>query len=83
MSEILAQKRNEVNSYGTVTKKYWEEGEWTVDPAVTNYDEVTPKPNVSESIFTLPFPQDDIVNNPHLLEDAQEVDVRATYPYNF
>lgn len=83
MSEILAQKRNVVNSYGTVTEKYWEDGEWIVDPAVTNYDEATPKPNVSESIFTLPFPQEDIVNNPHLMEDAQEVDVRATYPYNF
>ena len=83
MSEILAQKRNAVNSYGTVAEKYWKDGEWTVDPAVTNYDESTPKPNVSKSIFTLPFPQEDIVNNPHLMEDAQEVDVRATYPYNF
>lgn len=47
------------------------------------YDETTPAPNVTASVFTLPLPSEDVVFNPHLLEPAQEVDVRATYVYNF
>ncbi len=38
---------------------------------------------VNENIFTLPFPSEDVVFNPHLLEDAQSVDVRTEYVYNF
>ena len=40
-------------------------------------------PNVTASVFTLPFPSEDVVFNPHLLEPAQEVNVRETYKYNF
>ena len=47
------------------------------------YDTTVPLPNINETIFTLPFPTEDVVFNPHLLEPAQEVDVRATYVYNF
>ena len=47
------------------------------------YDEGPAAPNVTASVFTLPFPSEDVVFNPHLLEPAQEVDVRATYVYNF
>jgi hypothetical protein len=47
-------------------------------------DENAPKaPNVTASSFTLPLPTADVVFNKHLLEDAQSVDVRATYVYNF
>ena len=81
-AKILAQKRNAVNSYGTA-EKYYKDKEWVVDPSKTNYDDATPKPNVTDAVFTLPFPQEDVVNNPHLMEEAQAVDVRATYPYNF
>lgn len=38
---------------------------------------------VNENVFTLPFPNEDVVFNPHLLEPAQAVDVRAEYVYNF
>lgn len=82
-AKILAQKRNAVNSYGLVAEKYYKDKEWVVDPSKTNYDDATPKPNVTDAVFTLPFPQEDVVNNPHLMEEAQVVDVRATYPYNF
>lgn len=82
-AKILAQKRNAVNSYGLVAEKYYKDKEWVVDPSKTNYDDATPKPNVTDAVFTLPFPQEDVVNNPHLMEEAQAVDVRATYPYNF
>lgn len=47
------------------------------------YNSDTAGPNVNESIFTLPLPTEDVVFNPNLLEPAQEVDVRATYVYNF
>ena len=38
---------------------------------------------VNANIFTLPLPSEDVVFNPHLLEPAQPVDVRAEYAYNF
>ncbi len=47
------------------------------------YDDGPAAPNVTASVFTLPFPSEDVVFNPHLLESAQEVDVRETYKYNF
>lgn len=65
--------------------------EWTVDPAVTYYNMPNnngvaidpPYQHVPEGCFTLPFPQEDVVFNPNLLKDPVEVDVRATYVYNF
>lgn len=96
IAEIKAQKRNEVYSYDAVCSKYFEGAavgadgkmdysacEWKVDPSVTLYNESVPAPNVTVSSFTLPFPQEDVVFNPLLLEPAEEVDVRATYVYNY
>ena len=45
------------------------------------YETNTPKPNVTKDIFQLPFPQGDVVYNPHLMEEAQHVDVRETFKY--
>ena len=50
---------------------------------MTFYNTTTPAPNVTASSFTLPFPQEDVVFNPNLLEPAKEVNVRETYVYNF
>lgn len=96
INELKAQKRNEVYSYDTVCSDYFENAvvsatgkvdysacEWNPDPAVTYYNNTTPAPNVTASVFTLPFPQEDVVYNPLLLEPSQEVDVRKTYVYNF
>ena len=96
IAQLKAQKRNEVYSYDKVCADYFEgatEGaagkmdysacEWNPDPAVTYYNNTTPAPNVTASVFTLPFPQEDVVYNPLLLEPSQEVDVRKTYVYNF
>lgn len=96
IAEIKAQKRNEVYSYGEPCENYFDTGfdketgkwdltaaEWTVDPAVTYYNDTKAAPNVTASSFTLPFPQEDVVFNPNLLQPAVEVDVRATYVYNF
>jgi hypothetical protein len=96
INELKAQKRNEVYSYDKVCSDYFENAvvsatgkvdysacEWNPDPAVTYYNNPTPAPNVTASVFTLPFPQEDVVYNPLLLEPSQEVDVRKTYVYNF
>ena len=96
IKELLAQKRNQLYSYDAVCADYFEGAtvgagdkmdysacEWNPDPTVTFYNTDTPAPNVTASVFTLPFPQEDVVYNPNLLEPAVEVDVRATYVYNF
>ena len=96
IKELLAQKRNQLYSYDAVCADYFEGAtvgagdkmdysacEWNPDPSVTFYNTDTPAPNVTASVFTLPFPQEDVVYNPNLLEPAVEVDVRATYVYNF
>ena len=96
IKELLAQKRNQMYSYDAVCADYFEGAvvgagdkmdysacEWNPDPSVTFYNTDTPAPNVTPSVFTLPFPQEDVVYNPNLLEPAVEVDVRATYVYNF
>ena len=96
IEELLAQKRNQLYSYDAVCADYFEGAtvgagdkmdysacEWNPDPSVTFYNTDTPAPNVTPSVFTLPFPQEDVVYNPNLLEPAVEVDVRATYVYNF
>ena len=96
IAELKAQKRNELYSYDAACADYFEDAvvgadgkmdysacEWAPDPAVTFYNTTTPAPNVTVSSFTLPFPQEDVVFNPNLLEPAQEVNVRETYVYNF
>lgn len=64
---------------------------WTLDGLTDSegkaisvaYDEGPAAPNVTASVFTLPFPSEDVVFNPHLLEPAVPVDVRTEYVYNF
>ncbi len=48
-----------------------------------NVDEPDRDAFVNANIFTLPLPSEDVVFNPHLLEPAQPIDVRAEYAYNF
>ncbi len=85
MNIIKNQKRNAYNGLGDLYKAYYNEGNgngpWTVDESKIYYDTYTPKPNVTSSIFTLPFPQGDVVYNPHLMEEAQHIDVRETFSY--
>ena len=85
IAELKAQRRNAWWNLDAVYKTWYESDKktWVVDPSDCRYDSETPAPNVTESSFTLPFPQEDVVNNPHLLEPAKEIDVRATYSYNF
>lgn len=85
MNIIKNQKRNGYNGLGELYKAYANggkgDGPWTVDTSKVFYDTTTPKPNVTASIFQLPFPQGDVVYNPHLMEAAQHIDVRETFSY--
>ncbi len=85
INELKAQRRNAWWNLNAVYKTWYESGKktWVVDESECKYDSDTPAPNVTASSFTLPFPQEDVVNNPHLLEPAKEINVRETYSYNF
>lgn len=81
IAEIKAQRRNGYVGYDEVAKNYYTNGKWVVNAKNTYYDTSVAAPEVTESKFTLPFPSEDVVNNPHLLEPAISVDVRSQYAY--
>lgn len=85
MNIIKNQKRNAYNGLADLYKAYYNKGNgngpWDVDESKMFYDTSTPKPNVTTSIFQLPFPQGDVVYNPLLMEEAQHVDVREAFSY--
>lgn len=89
IAALKAQRRNQWWNLNVLYKEYYLSGytTWNVvtegSDVLQIYDDSTPVPNVTASSFTLPFPQEDVVFNPNLLEPAQNVDVRATYSYNF
>ena len=83
INTIKSQRRNEYYGLGALYKSYYDSNRttWVVNPSEMYYQTFTPVPNVNASVFTLPFPDEDVVYNPHLLEDAQSVDVRSEYSY--
>lgn len=83
INELVNQRRNGYNGYNDLAKAYYESdyANWNVNPDVTKYDSDTQAPNVTINSFTLPFPTEDVVFNPHLLEDPIHIDVRAEYSY--
>lgn len=83
ISELKSQRRNAFWNLDDAYKKYYESGYQTWDTSAAQYDTDTEAPNVVASSFTLPFPTEDVVFNPHLMEDPIHVDVRAEYSYDF
>lgn len=81
MDIIKAQRRNSYWGLGDLYREYYENNQWNINSESMIYDTDTPKPNVTKSIFTLPFPDEDVVYNPHLMEEAQHVDVRTEFAY--
>jgi hypothetical protein len=81
INELTSQKRNYFNGLNDLYKGYSETGSWSVDTASMSYDTTTSAPNVTVSSFTLPFPTEDVVFNPHLMEDPVHVDVRSEYSF--
>lgn len=83
MNTIRNQRRNGYYGLPDLYKSYYDSNRttWVVDPSTMYYETNTPIPNVTPSIFTLPFPDEDVVYNPHLLEAAKHVDVRTEFAY--
>jgi hypothetical protein len=83
INTIKSQRRNSYYGLGDLYKSYYDSNRttWVVNTANMYYETNTPVPNVNASVFTLPYPDEDVVYNPHLLEEAQSVDVRSEYAY--
>lgn len=93
IADLKAQKRSSYNGLAAAYRNYVvsSTGEY-VGPGANAWDnsEITYKGDeelvdVKASMFTLPFPTEDVVLNPHVASDAEaiHVDVRAEYSYNF
>lgn len=81
INELKSQRRNEYFGLDALYKPYYQSGQWSYDSNEVRYNTDTEAPNVTIESFTLPFPTEDVVFNPHLLEEAQDVDVRNTFSY--
>ncbi len=86
ISELTSQRRNSYWNINALYKYYYESGKWDPSEAAkkedsgeAGYDETTAAPNVTKESFTLPFPSEDTVYNPNLLEDPVDCDVRKEY----
>lgn len=88
IAEIKAQRRTYWEGLDQVYKDYVGEdftcsGTW--DASAVKYNDLYDNPNITESSFTLPFPTEDVVFNGNMAStaEAQDIDVRATYSYNY
>ena len=88
LEELRAQKRGTYNGLSDVAEKWLGEdfknsGTW--DASEVTYNDNYDNPAVSSSIFTLPFPTEDVVFNKKMSSTAkaEDIDVRATYIYDF
>lgn len=83
INTIKNQRRNGYYGLGDLYKSYYDSKRttWVVDKSTMYYETNTPIPNVTASVFTLPFPDEDVVYNPHLMEESQHVDVRSQFAY--
>lgn len=88
IAEIKAQYRNQIWNCDELFKAYWNSNRssWSLEanpelPVTYNND--AKAPNINNSVFTLPFPTEDVALNANLKPDAPaiHVDVRATYQY--
>lgn len=85
INEIKNQRRNQWYGLGTIYETYYNSGyqTWTIDETQVKYNTDTPAPNVTPESFTIPFPTEDLVFNPHLAEPAVDINVRELYNYDF
>lgn len=88
INEIKAQRRNSYWNLNPLFKYYYNNGVWDIQKSAESeesgeamYDSTTDAPNITEDSFTLPFPTEDVVFNPNLLDPAEHVDVRTTYSF--
>lgn len=81
IDELTGQKRNSFFGLGNLYEAYYNTGSWSVDTDNMRYNDSVSAPNVTEDSFTLPFPTEDVVFNPHLMEEPIHEDVRSLYSY--
>ena len=81
IDELKGQRRAGYDGFDDVASRYYESGQWTVDPNTTKYNTDQPVPNVTAASFTLPFPTEDVVFNPNLLAEPIHEEVRELYAY--
>ena len=81
IDELTHQKRNSFVGLNDLYETYYNSNSWTVDANAMYYDTTVSAPNVTSDSFTLPFPTEDVVFNPHLMEDPIHEDVRSIYSY--
>lgn len=81
IDELTHQKRNSFVGLNDLYETYYNSNSWTVDANAMYYDTTISAPNVTSDSFTLPFPTEDVVFNPHLMEDPIHEDVRSIYSY--
>ena len=80
IDDLKGQRRAGYYNLDKLYKSYYESGAWVV-PESTVYNPDPKVLNVTKESFTLPFPNEDVVFNPHLLEDPVHVDVRKEFSY--
>jgi hypothetical protein len=94
IAEIKAQRRGQFFNVGVMAEAYYKSGTWPANSVeytetdgtpvyTTRYNKDAAIPNVTPESFTLPLPSYDVEFNPNLASAAKDVDVRATYVYNF
>lgn len=93
IAELLAQRRSHWDGISGVYKDYVMDdqgnysgpGAHAWDPSTISYNSSDDLVDVKPSMFTVPFPTEDVVMNPNVASTAApiHVDVRETYKYDF
>ena len=93
IAELKAQRRGHWDGIQDVYRNYVVKDGKYVGPGANDWDASTISyngtneelTNVTPSMFTIPFPTEDVVMNPKVGSDAEpvHVDVRATFTYDF
>ncbi len=90
LKEIKGQYRNQIWGFASFYKEYYNNKSWKSDllynggdDMLTYNNDLAAPSNIDKSVFTLPFPSEDVALNPNLGSsvDAVSIDVRATYKY--
>lgn len=81
MNTLKNQRRSCYYNLGELYKGYYTDKKWEYDENTVKYATDIIQPTVRSTVFTLPFPDSDILYNHHLMEDPIHVDVRAEYSY--
>ncbi len=80
INELKGQRRDIYYGLNDLYESYFDDGTFELT-SNQRYNENPQIPNVTASSFTLPFPTEDVVFNPNLMEDPIHVDVRTEFSY--